>query len=140
VPPWCVWDLHANRVVEWYWRDWKKSLWAISHAWMDVEECMDVWTPINGYQWPIPIPKDSNLDLIQIEMLNLGADYVWLDVLCLRQPGGPGEHLRMEEWKVDVPTIGWAYRQAQTVVYYFSGLGRPLSFKLGNFESDRCWF
>ncbi|SJL18943.1 uncharacterized protein ARMOST_22546 [Armillaria ostoyae] len=104
VPPQRVWDLRTNRVVEWYWRDGKKYLWAISYAWMDVEDRTDVWTPINGYQWPVPIPKDSNLDLIRIEMLNLGADYVWLDVLCLRQPGGPGEHLRMEEWKVNVPT------------------------------------
>ncbi|KAK0447576.1 hypothetical protein EV421DRAFT_1786793 [Armillaria borealis] len=117
VPPRRVWDLRANRV-----------------------DRTDVWTPINGYQWPVPIPKDSNLDLIRIEMLNLGADYVWLDVLCLRQPGGPGEHLRMEEWKVDVPTIGWAYRHAAKVAYYFNGLGRPLSFKPGDFESDRCWF
>ncbi len=33
------------------------------------------------------MPKDANLDLIRIEMLNLGAEYAWLDVLCLRQEG-----------------------------------------------------
>ncbi|KAK0230076.1 hypothetical protein IW262DRAFT_376973 [Armillaria fumosa] len=140
VPPRRVWDLCANRVVEWHWLGLGRRLWAISHAWMDVEERNDVWTPINGYEWPISIPKDANLDLIRIEMLNLGADYVWLDVLCLRQPGGPGEHLRMEEWKIDVPTIGYVYRRAGKVVYYFSGLGRPLSLKPGDFESNRCWF
>ncbi len=96
--------------------------------------------PSMAFNGPCPCPKDANLDLIRIEMLNLGADYVWLDVLCLRQAGGLGEHLRIQEWKVDVPTIGWAYREAKKVVYYFSGLGRPLSFKPGDFESDRCWF
>ncbi|KAK0194411.1 hypothetical protein F5146DRAFT_1035780 [Armillaria mellea] len=39
-------------------------------------------------------------------MLNLGADLVWLDVLCLRQKGGPRDHLRAQEWELDVPTIG----------------------------------
>ncbi|KAK0470914.1 hypothetical protein IW261DRAFT_1425595 [Armillaria novae-zelandiae] len=65
-------------------------------------------TPINGKQWPVPIPKDADLNLIRIEMLNLGLEYVWLDVLCLRQKeeGGPMEDLRVEEWKLDVPTIG----------------------------------
>ncbi|KAK0462277.1 uncharacterized protein EV420DRAFT_1240519, partial [Desarmillaria tabescens] len=93
----------------------------------------------NTIQWPVPIPKDAGLNLIRIEMLNLGAEYAWLDVLCLRQLGGLGEHLRVEEWKTDVPTIGAVYREAP-VVCYFSGLGRPLSFKDGDFESDRCWF
>ncbi len=59
----------------------------------------------------MPIPKDADLNLIRIEMLNLGAEYVWLDVLCLRQKdeGGLREDLRMEEWKLDVPTIGGMY-------------------------------
>ncbi|PBK94086.1 hypothetical protein ARMGADRAFT_1164882 [Armillaria gallica] len=97
-------------------------------------------TPINGYEWPVPIPKDANLDLIRIEMLNLGAEYVWLDVLCLRQPGGQGEHLRKEEWKLDVPTIGHVYDAYDGhVMCYFNGLGRPLSWP-PDFDSDRSWF
>ncbi len=59
----------------------------ISHAWMHKDDRVNMWTPINGREWPVPIPKDANLDLIRIEMLNLGAEYVWLDVLCLRQVG-----------------------------------------------------
>ncbi|PBL01963.1 hypothetical protein ARMGADRAFT_1005415 [Armillaria gallica] len=47
-------------------------------------------------------------------MLRLGVTYTWLDVLCLRQKGGPREDL--------------------------SGLGQPLSLKEGDLESDRCWF
>ncbi|KAK0493678.1 hypothetical protein EDD18DRAFT_1177964 [Armillaria luteobubalina] len=151
VPPRRVWDLFANRVVP-YWvadRDMSnvekptrgrlERPWGISHAWMSDEERVGVWTPINGYQWPVPIPKDAKLELIRIEMLNLGAEYVWLDVLCLRQADGQDEHLRVEEWKLDVPTIGWVYRDT-SVICYFSGLGRPLSLKPGDFESDRCWF
>ncbi|SJL18512.1 uncharacterized protein ARMOST_22104 [Armillaria ostoyae] len=144
VPPRRVWDLEANRVVP-YWvarknKDGLPDIWGISHAWMDDKERGDVMTPINGYEWPVPIPKDANLDLIRIEMLNLGAEYAWLDVLCLRQPGGRGEHLRKEEWKLDVPTIGWVYDEIDIpVVCYFNGLGRPLS-STPDFDSDRSWF
>ncbi len=107
VPPRRVWDLCANRVVP-FWVAGKKP-WGISHAWVDEKDRTNVMTPINGYEWPVPMPKDANLDLIRIEMLNLGAEYAWLDVLCLRQEGGKNEHLRLEEWKLDVPTIGSVY-------------------------------
>ncbi len=138
VPPRCVWDLYSNRVVPWWVaRKWPR---AISHAWVEERDRVDVLTPINGYDWPVPIPKDANLDLIRIEMLNTGAEYAWLDVLCLRQVGGRREDLRAKEWKVDVPTIGRVYRGFEPVVYYFNGLGRPLRIKSGDFESDRNWF
>ncbi len=89
----------------------------------------------------MPLPKDANLDLIRIEMLNEGAEYAWLDVLCLRQVGGRGEDLRAEEWKVDVPTIGRLYEMSHgALVCYLSGLGRPFSLKEDDLESDRCWF
>ncbi|KAK0457270.1 uncharacterized protein EV420DRAFT_1549838 [Desarmillaria tabescens] len=73
-------------------------------------------------------------------MLSLGAEYVWLDVLCLRQKDGPREDLRAEEWKLDVPTIGAVYRFSEVVIWYLSGLGRPLSIKEDYLESDQCWF
>ncbi len=101
---------------------------------------MDVLTPINGYEWPVPILKDTNLDLIRIEMLNAGEEYAWLDVLCLRQVGGQREDLHAEEWKVDMPTIGRVYIGFEPVMYYFNGWGRPLHIKAGDFESDRSWF
>ncbi|SJL15983.1 uncharacterized protein ARMOST_19497 [Armillaria ostoyae] len=132
-----VWDLYSNRVVP-YWIA-EKSPDPISHAWVDEEDRVDVWTPINGNEWPVPIPKDTSLDLIRIEMLNLDVEYTWLDVLCLRQKGGPREDLRAEEWKLDVPTIGNIYRMIQVVVY-LSGLGWPLSLKEGDLDSDLCWF
>ncbi|KAK0438814.1 hypothetical protein EV421DRAFT_2021134 [Armillaria borealis] len=142
VPPRRVWDLCSNRVVSWSIarQEGRQCLWGISHAWMDEEDREDVLTSINGYEWPVPIPKGISLDLIRIEMLNLGAEYVWLDVLCLRQKGGIREDLREEEWKVDVPTIGNVYGKAEKVVNYLSGLGRPLSSNADDFGNDRCWF
>ncbi|KAK0479168.1 hypothetical protein IW261DRAFT_1626413 [Armillaria novae-zelandiae] len=127
VPPRRVWDLRANRVVP-FWIVGSALLdnrgisrvWGISHAWVDENDRMNVMTPINGYEWPVPMPNDADLDLIRIEMLNHGAQYAWLDVLCLRQEGGKDEHLR--------------------VVCYFNGLGRPLHLTRDYFESDRCWF
>ncbi|KAK0453037.1 hypothetical protein EV421DRAFT_2030075 [Armillaria borealis] len=137
IPPRRIWDLYANRVVP-FWVAFEYPR-PISHAWVSDEERMNVWTPINGFEWSVPIPEDANLDLIRIEMLNLRAEYVWLDVLCLRQENGWKEDLRKEEWKVDVPTIGSIYRNAM-VVYYLSGLGRPFCLQPGDLESKRCWF
>ncbi|KAK0499338.1 hypothetical protein EDD18DRAFT_1440987, partial [Armillaria luteobubalina] len=145
VPPRRVWDLCANRVVP-YWVA-RSRRWAISHAWVDEKDRVDVMTPINGCEWPVPMPKGANLDLIRIEMLNAAQRldphpreaYVWLDVLCLRQEGGKNEHLRLDEWKLDVPTIGAVYKSS-LVIYYFNGLGQPLDLTPGYFESDRCWF
>ncbi|KAK0231827.1 hypothetical protein EDD85DRAFT_775431 [Armillaria nabsnona] len=141
IPPRRVWDLYSNRVLpQWRITGTGKLPSPISHAWVDKGDRVDVWTPINGHAWPVPIPKGANLDLIRIEMLNLGAKYVWLDVLCLRQRGGQREDLRIEEWKLDVPTIGYLYQVADVVVWYLSGLGRPVTLKEGDLESDRCWF
>ncbi len=140
VPPRRVWDLHANRVVPYWVVNGYPWQWGISHAWVDEKDHVDAMTPINRYEWSMPMPKDTNLDLIRIEMLNLGADYAWLDVLCLRQEHGKNEHLRMEEWKLDVPTIGWVYANPTRVVCYFNGLGRPLDLTLDDFESEQCWF
>ncbi len=139
IPPRRVWDLYSNRVVPW-WVTKKQWPWPISHAWVNEKDRVGIWTPINGCEWPVPIPKDADLNLIRIEMLNLGIEYTWLDVLCLRQKDEKGEDLRVEEWKVDVPTIGYLYRVAGTVVWYLSGLGRPFNLKAGDLDSDQCWF
>ncbi|KAK0227606.1 hypothetical protein IW262DRAFT_1530786, partial [Armillaria fumosa] len=72
-----VWDLCANRVVPW------SNVRPISHAWMDANDRVDVQSPINEYEWPVPIPKDANLDLIWIEMLNLGVR-LQLNTICIR--------------------------------------------------------
>ncbi|KAK0479156.1 hypothetical protein IW261DRAFT_1626360 [Armillaria novae-zelandiae] len=123
VPPRRVWDLCANRVVPYGVVDCALEVHGISHAWVDEKDCMNMMTLINGEEWPVPMPKDANLNLIRIEMLNHGAQYEWLDVLCLRQKGGKGEYLHLEEWKLDVPTIGF-----------------PLHLMPDYFKSERCWF
>ncbi len=61
-------------------------------------------------------------------------------MFCLRQRDGQREDIRGEEWRLDVPTIGHVYRIAERVVGYFTGLGRPLSITVADFESDRYWF
>ena len=154
VPPRRVWDLYANRVVPIHVvsavggrgqhpnGDFSPKIVGISHSWAREEERKEVNSPINSYEWPIPIPADTSLDRVRVELLNLGLEYVWLDVLCLRQasPQGPNstsEILRKEEWKVDVPTIGNVYRDAERVVHYYSGLGRP--FEIGDLRSERHW-
>ncbi len=139
LPPRCVWDLYSNRVVPSWITDGLLMAQPISHAWVDEKDHVDVWTSINRKEWPVPIPKGASLELIRIEMLNLGVEYTWLDVVCLRQKGGLQEDLRVEEWKLDVPTIGYVYDDAKVVIY-LSGLGLPLSLKDGDLDSDRCWF
>ncbi|PBK97593.1 hypothetical protein ARMGADRAFT_1076069 [Armillaria gallica] len=123
-----LWDLVSNRVVPWWCLGVKfhshraLRLRPISHAWMDQKDRINAWTPINGYKRPAPMPKDANLKLVRIEILNLGAEYTCLEILCLRQEGGPGEHMRTEEWKLDVPTIGAVYGDIFIpVVYCLSG-------------------
>ncbi|KAH6913590.1 hypothetical protein BKA70DRAFT_725922 [Coprinopsis sp. MPI-PUGE-AT-0042] len=133
-----VWDLHCNRVLPQWIMGMERHPWAVSHSWMYPDMRQDVWTTINGNEWPVPIPKDTSLARVRVELLNLGARYVWLDVLCLRQVGpAEREGIRLEEWKLDVPTIGSIYQQNQLLVYYLSGLGRP--FVLGDLDNERHW-
>ncbi|KAK0431323.1 hypothetical protein EV421DRAFT_1928099 [Armillaria borealis] len=85
----------CNRAVPWWVA--RQYPWAISHAWMDEKDRKDVHTPINECEWPMLMPRDADLDLIHIEMLNNGAEYVWLDVLCLRQKDKWQEEQREEQ-------------------------------------------
>jgi len=141
VSPRRVWDLYSDRVLPFSLV--RRDPWAISHSWMDEKHRQYVNTRINANEWPVPIPVDTTLEHVRIELLNMGAEYVWLDVLCLRQEGPPGhesqEHraLRLEEWKIDVPTISHVYHRHRSVVSYFSGLGRP--FQIGDLRSPRHW-
>lgn len=139
VPPRRIWDLLSNRVVpEWISRINLTPQWAISHAWMLPEQRQAVKTPVNGFEWPVPIPVNTSLDWVRVELLNMRAEYVWLDVLCLRQ-AYPGENLqlRLDEWKLDVPTIGHVYHRGAKIVHYFSGLGK--TFRIGDMSSPKHW-
>ncbi|KAJ3555750.1 hypothetical protein NM688_g2401 [Phlebia brevispora] len=138
-----AWDLYCNRVVPtWVTREraWGRGLWTISHSWMAEDSREYVSTPINGHEWRVPLPKGMTLDRVRVELLNLGAEYVWLDVVCLRQEDEwkpEMEAVRVEEWKLDVPTIGNIYGSHGTVVTYFEGLGRP--FHIGDIDGERHW-
>ncbi|KAF8458805.1 hypothetical protein BDZ91DRAFT_644850, partial [Kalaharituber pfeilii] len=139
-----LWDLLSNRVVSldvcarvidgvYIPMAPESGFWAITHSWT---EDMERWmTPINSYQWPVPLPRGITLDQIRWEAMKLGARYCWLDVLCLRQRmmevGSDGVEVegdekakRLGEWLIDIPTIGNIYRQAIGVIRYFNGLGR----------------
>ncbi|KIP09421.1 hypothetical protein PHLGIDRAFT_67628, partial [Phlebiopsis gigantea 11061_1 CR5-6] len=121
----------------------RRQMWAVSHSWMAPPQRQYVWTAVNARQWSVPIPDDVSLAQIRIELLNLGAEYVWLDVLCLRQNGRDAdeEALRAAEWTLDVPTIGHVYHQGanQPVICYYSGLGRPFTVEAGVLAGERHW-
>lgn len=146
VPPRRLWDLYGNRVVPFWvlpFKEIPRHVWAVSHSWVDENDRTFVKTPINDYEWPVPIPRDTTLEHIRIELLNLGAEYVWLDVLCLRQETKDAERdeLKKEEWKTDIPMIGHVYQhdRFQTVISYFNGLGRPFIVKASALDHKRHW-
>ncbi|KAK0482027.1 deoxyribonuclease NucA/NucB-domain-containing protein [Armillaria luteobubalina] len=85
----------------------------------------------------VPMPKDAALNLIRIEMLGFGAEYAWLVVLCLRRKAwdeDPRSNPNQEEWDRSLS------QNSEKVVYYFRGLGLPLSFKRGDFGTERYCF
>ena len=112
-----------------------------------------ILSPINSYLWPIPIPKQSFLPFklysrnVQYPILRVVKDqlhqrdieYCWLDILCLRQPGGIREHQRPPEWEIDVPTIGNIYRNAILIVRYLNGLGKKVNNNVVAWKEPRHW-
>ena len=42
-------------------------------------------TDVNAREWPVPLPHDVTLEDVRNQLLDLEAEFVWLDVLCLRQ-------------------------------------------------------
>ena len=94
----------------------------------------------------------------------LDMEYCWLDVLCLRQawcdkngealvqascsrpanfPRNQDAHdldrVRVNEWKLDVPTIGSIYRKAYRVVVYLNGLAHEVDPDWSNWKSHYHW-
>ena len=139
----------------------------VSHAWVADNDQSPIFTEANQHMWPIPLPKGVLLEDVRGEMIRLGVRYAWLDVLCLRQRaqstlatdlaipvsmeevleevGERREQRRLEEWKVDVPTIGAIYSNLDKnglygggpIVIFMSGLGRP--FRDEGWDSERHW-
>ena len=150
IPPRRIWDLYSNRVLPFYALgsdegEIPPNVWAVSHSWMPKEHRQHVRTPINSYEWPVPLPYVTALDRVRIELLNMGAEYVFLDILCLRQQDldSPAHELqRRKEWRIDVPTIGHVYRHSpsQTTIIYPNGLGLPIDISDQVFNSALHWF
>ena len=141
----------------------------VSHAWVADEDLGFIVTEANQQMWPIPLPKGVLLEDVRGEMIRLGVRYAWLDVLCLRQRAQPTlgtelatpvstkfgassteiakerEQRRLDEWKVDVQTIGAVYSNLDDyslygggpIVIFMSGLGRP--FRDEGWDSERHW-
>ena len=142
IPPRRVWDLYANRVLPYHAMkpqadhrgepQLPENLWAVSHSWRPAFERQAVLTTINGRAWRVPIPRGTTLNEIRNELLILGAEYVFLDVLCLRQKDEllpEMESVRKKEWRLDIPTIGYVYNEninRRPVIVYFTGLGLRL--------------
>ena len=143
VMPRRLWDLKSNRVVDFRMLHAAQSIgtmptfWAVSHSWTN--DMHPVSTTINQHQWPIPLPKGISLDYLRCELLSLGAEYIWLDVACLRQHSEVSSHdqIKQMEWKLDVPTIGNIYRTAAKIVRYFNGLG--VRFSKNGWDDQRHW-
>ena len=165
-----IWDICANTVIPATWfcgppcpLTGRRGVGAlgvkpVSHAWVADEDRSLILTEANQQMWLIPLPKGVRLEDIRGEMIRLGVRYAWLDVLCLRQRVQPAcatglgipvsirrEQRRLEEWKVDVPTIGAVYSNLDDyslcdggpIVIYMSGLGRP--FRGDGWDSNRHW-
>lgn len=142
-----IWDLYSNRVLPIYALEpcalvniLPRHFCTVSHSWVRGEDRASVTTPVNGCEWPVPIPRATTLDHVRVELLNFGFEYAWLDVLCLRQQGSPeDENRRKEEWKIDVPTLGCVYAEYRPCVTYFNGLGLAFDPSPARLSSDRHW-
>lgn len=111
-----------------------------------------VETPANSLLWPVPFPhqpeqfapesKDAHFKAFVHAVREKGYRYAWVDVLCLRQfkfGSSDLEKRRLEEWQVDVPTIGNIYRLAAKVMRYMNGLGRDMKTDLPSWRNPRHW-
>ncbi|EKM57007.1 uncharacterized protein PHACADRAFT_194584 [Phanerochaete carnosa HHB-10118-sp] len=126
IPPQRVWDLHSNRVLPFHvmprahreHKDWlPNDLWMVSHSWVHEQDC--------ERRWLVLILCGTSLNHICIELLNMGAT------------------ARLEEWKLDVPTIGHIYQawpDERPCITYFNGLGLLFNPSPAVVESDRHWF
>lgn len=149
-----VWDVRANKVIPSYWVP-QAMIEPVSHAWVAPEKLDYIWSPINYYQWSIPIPRGSTLEAVRQELLRFGVVYSWLDVVCLRQKMTESaqqrdipidldraslETQRLKEWTIDVPLIGGIYMFGGGRVFvYLNGLGNPYDGRNQDSSNKRHW-
>ena len=148
ITPRRIWDVCSHRVIPFEWfvgeEDYQTALLSrcrpISHSWTAFTDREFIMSPVNNYQWPVPLPKGMTLETVREQVLKMNCPYSWLDVICLRQEFKERpdlEAVRAEEWKIDVPTIGFIYSCSEFVITYFNGLGRP--FSLSGLDHERHW-
>ncbi|KAF8459993.1 hypothetical protein BDZ91DRAFT_740357, partial [Kalaharituber pfeilii] len=160
VKPNRIWDLKSNRVVDYTMLCANLTAYAkvagedeldpeelhydsddITHSWTKDSDKVVYNTSVNGYQWPVRFPARVTIEQVRRELLSFDSnynDYVWLDVMCLRQDAGARfAMIKDKEWKIDVPTIGNIYQLATCVVRYLNGLGRVLSNR--GWDDERHW-
>lgn len=61
----------------------------------------------------------------------------WRRVVMAKQNASQLEKVRLEEWRVNVPTIGNTFILAQYVFYYLNGLGRSFNPTLIEVDSQK---
>ncbi|KAF8460892.1 hypothetical protein BDZ91DRAFT_831680 [Kalaharituber pfeilii] len=147
-----IWDLYANRVVPFSCSQPPKCtkcstitqqppiypFHAISHSWAQYRK--SDFSEINQNHWEVPLPLYADIYKVREEMLQkIGAEYCWLDVLCLRQERKDKrkEKERQLEWATDVPTIGNVYQLCAGIMRYFNGLG--VNFSEGSMIDSYHW-
>ena len=128
----------------------------VRYAWLDVlclRQC--AWTTLATGS---TIPRAPSTETAEKREQREQRRYAWLDVLFFRQraqrpqptlaverPEQRREQRRLEEWKVDLPTIGAIYSNLDEaglyggglVVIFMSGFGRP--FRDEGWNSERHW-
>ena len=128
----------------------------VRYAWLDVlclRQC--AWTTLATGS---TIPRAPSTETAEKREQREQRRYAWLDVLFFRQraqrpqptlaverPEQRREQRRLEEWKVDVPTIGAIYSNLDNdglygggpIIIYMSGLGHP--FREEGWDSERHW-
>ncbi|KAL0632208.1 hypothetical protein Q9L58_008918 [Maublancomyces gigas] len=129
-----IWDLYSHRVIPSYFVPDRKNVWAITHSHRSSKDKDCIASPVNEYQWGVALPKRVTLDKIRDDLVADGAEYCWLDLVCVRQVCNlkdcrqecklKNRVVLDEEMAVDMPTMGNIYAKAGKVVRYYTGLGR----------------
>lgn len=133
-----IWDLYSHRVIPSYFVPDRKNVWAITHSHRRGKDKYRELSPVNEHQWKVALPNGVTLDGIRSDLLALGAEYCWLDVVCVRQRDDPKDLVVLdEEMAVDLPTMGNIYATASTVVRYYNGIGLP--FNKDGLEDELHW-
>ncbi|KAJ3527493.1 hypothetical protein NM688_g8121 [Phlebia brevispora] len=91
------------------------------NAWMDPTRRRSIASLVNGRELHVPISDNGTLERLRIELWKLDAEYVWLDVLWLREKNS--SNLEQEEvrkasgsWTCPRFTIGYIYNQPDVTI------------------------